>query len=159
MADEIMETTAHDDLENRLMTFFIKDVIYGIRLRHVIEIISIQYITKVPNVPNYVKGIINLRGKIVPVVDTRLKIGIEETEYDDKTCIIVIMIGEMQIGLIVDSVNEVLTITKDAVTRMPDISEQKTKKYLQSVTKMNDQMILHLDLDYLINDDNIEMEL
>lgn len=159
MADEIMETTAHDDLENRLMTFFIKDVIYGIQLRHVIEIISIQYITKVPNVPNYVKGIINLRGKIVPVVDTRLKIGIEETEYDDKTCIIVIMIGEMQIGLIVDSVNEVVTITKDAITRMPDISEQKTKKYLQSVTKMNDQMILHLDLDYLINDDNIEMEL
>lgn len=159
MADEIMETVAIDDLENRLMTFFIKDVVYGIQLRHVIEIISIQYITKVPNVPEYVKGIINLRGKIVPVVDTRLKIGIEETEYDAKTCIIVIMIGEMQIGLIVDSVNEVVTITKDAITRMPDISEQKTKKYLQSVTKMNDQMILHLDLDYLINDDNIEMEL
>lgn len=158
MADEIMETKV-DDLENRLMTFFIKNVIYGVQLRHVIEIISIQYITQVPHVPSYVKGIINLRGKIVPVIDTRLKIGIEETEYTDKTCIIVIMIGEMQIGLIVDSVNEVITITNDAITQMPSISEAKTKKYLQSVTKINNQMILNLDLDYLINDDNIEIDL
>lgn len=155
MADELVTTTAVevDDLENKIMSFYIDDVIYGIDLKNVIEIISIQYITKVPNVPHYIKGVINLRGKIVPVIETRFKLDLCEVPYTDKTCIIVITLDDINIGLIVDSVNEVMTLTNDSV--IPTKKEQKNKKYLKSVTKVDNQMVLNLDLNYLINDDYV----
>ena len=91
-AIETVAGTALDELSNRSLTFLIGDVVYGIELSHVIEIISIQPITPVPALPAYIKGIINLRGKVVPVIDVRLKFNQEERAYDEKTCIIVTMI-------------------------------------------------------------------
>lgn len=154
MADELVTTTVSDDLDNKIMTFFIEDVIYGIELKNVIEIISIQYITKVPNVPNYIKGIINLRGKIIPVIETRLKLDLEEVPYTDKTCIIVVTLNDITIGLIVDSVHEVLTLSNNS-SSIPTKKTHKDKKYLKSVTKMGDNMILSMDLNFFINDDQL----
>ena len=89
-AIETVAGTALDELSNRSLTFLIGDVVYGIELSHVIEIISIQPITPVPALPAYIKGIINLRGKVVPVIDVRLKFNQEERAYDEKTCIIAV---------------------------------------------------------------------
>ena len=89
---------ALDELRDRFLTFYIEDTFYSIELCHIIEIISIQLTTYVPGLPEYFKGIINLRGKVVPVIDVRLKFGQPPREYDDKTCIIIVTIHDMPVS-------------------------------------------------------------
>ena len=110
-----------DDLSGRYLSFYVDDTFYGIELLHVTEIISVQPITFVPSLPMYIKGIINLRGKVVPVIDVRLKFGQEERPYDDKTCIIVVLVENMQVGLIVDSVAEVVSIHDGESNNLPEL--------------------------------------
>lgn len=147
MNENINASTALDDLMGRFLTFYIGDTIYGVELLHVLEIISIQAITSVPKVPNYIKGIINLRGKIVPVVDVRLKLGKEEREYDERTCIIVVSIDEMSVGLIVDRVSEVVDIDNVGLSAPPELSSSSTNQYLSSIAKIEDKVILNIDLE------------
>lgn len=134
-----------DDLNGRFLTFYIGAAIYGLELLHVIEIIKIQGITKIPNVPCYIKGIINLRGKIVPVIDVRVKFGQEEKEPDEKTCIIVVDIESMHVGLVVDSVSEVVSVDKSDLASPPSFSSNENNKYLQSVANLQDRIVLNID--------------
>lgn len=152
MAETITNETL-DDLNGRFLTFYIENAVYGIELLHVIEIISIQAITQVPNVPEYIKGIINLRGKIVPVIDVRLKFNQEERPHDDKTCIIVVVIEDMHVGLIVDSVSEVVTIDMTALAKPPEFSSAVANKYLKSVSKVGERVILNIDIDRFFHSD------
>lgn len=145
MADNILAAEAIDDLNGRFLTFYIDDAIYGIELLHVIEIVAVSPITKVPNVPNYIKGIINLRGKIVPVIDVRLKFCQPEKEHDDKTCLIIVDIEGMHVGLIVGGVAEVVTVDKDNLAAPPDVSTNVSNRYLQSIAKIGDRVILNID--------------
>ncbi len=145
-----------DDLKGRFLTFYIEDVFYGIELLNVIEIISVQPITIVPNLPDYVKGITNLRGKVVPIIDVRLKFGAPEREYDDKTCIIVVNIEDMQVGLIVDSVAEVLSVGADKRAAPPEISNMVSNRYLSSISKVDDKVVLHINLDAFFEQDLIK---
>ena len=144
-AIETVAGTALDELSNRSLTFLIGDVVYGIELSHVIEIISIQPITPVPALPAYIKGIINLRGKVVPVIDVRLKFNQEERAYDEKTCIIVTMIHDMHVGLIVDRVAEVLDIAPVNSTPPPELGLNATDKYLTSIAKVGNRIIMNID--------------
>src|SRR5690554_6663806 len=107
--EEILEDTLH----GKYLTFAIGNEAYGIEIRFVTEIIGLQPITEVPEVPKYVKGIINLRGKIIPVIDVRLKFRKEPIPYDDRTCIVVIALDTLVVGLIVDNVAEVVSIGDD----------------------------------------------
>ena len=143
---EDLETTAvQDDLSGRYLTFYIEDVIYSIPLNHVIEIISVQHITHIPNVPHYIKGIVNLRGKVVPISDVRLKFGQPERPYDDKTCIVVVLINDMNIGLIVDRVAEVVTLDKIDMAPPPLSSRRMGDSYLDSISTLNEKVILNID--------------
>ena len=143
--NEEITTAAQDDLSGRYLTFYIEDVIYSLPLNHVIEIIGIQHITHIPGVPEYVKGIVNLRGKVVPISDVRLKFGQEERPYDDKTCIIIVQIAEMSIGLIVDRVAEVITLDK-VDKAPPPISERRINdSYLDSISTVNEKVVLNID--------------
>ncbi|MEM1485282.1 chemotaxis protein CheW [Oscillospiraceae bacterium PP1C4] len=152
MADIVSNETL-DDLNGRFLTFYIGNVVYGIELLHVIEIISIQSITKVPNLPEYLKGIINLRGKIVPVIDVRLKFKQEERAYDDKTCIIVTVIDDMHIGLIVDSVSEVASVDAGELVAPPDFGNADSDKYLKSISKVGEKIILNINCNkFFLND-------
>lgn len=144
---EIISQETLDDLNGRFLTFYIGRSIYGIELLHVIEIIGIQSITQVPGVPHYVKGIINLRGKIVPVIDVRLKLDQEPRDYDDKTCIVVVIIDDMQVGLIVDSVSEVADVDASTLSQPPELSNGYTNSYLKSVSQIGEKVILNLDCD------------
>lgn len=153
MAGEVlsMELDRHAELEDRFLLFYINQMLHSVELRYVLEIITVQRVTHLPNLPEYIKGIINLRGKVIPVIDIRLKLGLEEREYDDKTCIVVIDINEMHIGLIVDSVSEVVTISKDSISSTPpgDVAA----KYIASISTHSDTTVLNIDCEKLFLND------
>lgn len=145
-----------EDLSGKFLTFCIGDKIYGVELLHVLEIISIQSVTTVPSTPHYIKGIINLRGNIVPVIEVRLKFGMEEKAYDERTCIIVLNINEMYVGLIVDQVSEVITFDNDMLASLPEIGSVNTNKYIKSIAKARDnKLVLNLDCETFLMDDMV----
>ena len=133
-----------DDLRGRFLTFYIGQTIYGIELLNVIEIISVQPITPVPSHPTDIKGINKLRGKVVPVIDVRLKFDQPERAYDGKTCVIVVMVEDMQVGLIVDLVAEVVSIGDGESNEPPDLGKSGNC-YLSSIAKIGDKVILNID--------------
>jgi purine-binding chemotaxis protein CheW len=143
----------HDDLTGRFLTFYIGDAIYGIGLSRVIEIISVQEITRIPNLPSYIKGIINLRGKIVPVMDIRLRFGLSEKSYDDLTCIIVVNMDDMNIGLIADQVHEVTAAEDTVLTELPEFNDKSACTYLESIGKLGSDLVLNIDCRRLFYDD------
>ena len=135
---------ATDDLAGRFLSFNIEDSLYGIELPYVIEIVSMQQITVVPSLPHYILGIINLRGKVVPVIDVRLKLNQAPRPFDDKTCIIITQIEEMQVGLIVDSVAEVLSSTQTDKMPPPEIPANG-ENYINSIMHLDGKVVLCLD--------------
>ncbi|MCI9575674.1 MAG: purine-binding chemotaxis protein CheW [Clostridiales bacterium] len=141
-----------DDLDSRYLTFLIGDAVYGIALTNVLEIINIQSITQVPNIPPHIKGIINLRGKVIPVLDARLKMYKEERPYDDKTCIIVITIHDMHIGLIVDSVSEVITSDRNHLATPPKTGMDDAQ-FLASIIEQDNKVILNINIEKFFQND------
>lgn len=144
-----------DTQKGKFLTFTIDKESYGIEISYVTEIVGIQPITEVPELPNYIKGIINLRGKIRPVMDVRLKFKKEPMEYNDRTCIIVVDTGEMAIGLIVDSVSEVISIPDSEIIPPPKINS-KGRKYIKNIGKIEDKVTLILDCEKLLNEEEME---
>lgn len=155
-AFEDKKRTEEDTQHGRFLTFTLENIVYGIEIKYVTEIIGIQTITKVPEVPDYVKGIINLRGKIVPVIDVRLKFGKEPIEYNDRTCIIVIDINDVSVGLIVDKVDEVMTINDDGIAAPPANKTGFENRYIKGIGKSGDQVQLLLDCEKLLKTDEME---
>jgi purine-binding chemotaxis protein CheW len=141
-----------DTQEGKYLTFVIGKEDFGIDIRYVTEIIGIQGITEVPGVPAHVKGVINLRGKVIPVMDVRLRFGVDERPYDDRTCIIVINIDEQPVGLIVDRVLEVLDIQKDEIEPTPMIQKGKSNRFIQGLGKVGDQVKILLCASKLLYD-------
>lgn len=154
MAEIVLENQ-DNDLSGRYLTFYIGDSTYGIELLHVIEIVKVQPITVIPNVPDYIKGVINLRGKIVPVIDVRLKFGQEELAYQEKTCIIVVEVQEMQMGLIVDSVSDVLTIEPDQLALPPENGSYSSNgnKFLSNLSRVGNRVVLIMDCNKFFHSD------
>lgn len=149
-----IEAAEASDLGEKYLTFYIDGAVYGVSLENVIEIIGVEKITEVPGIPRYIKGIINLRGKIAPVIDARLKIGAMEKEYDATTCIIVIDWKDTTVGLIVDSVDAVEDFSAQALSSLPDFSNINTNKYLSSVCKVRERLVLIFDCDKLLADES-----
>jgi len=140
-----------DELREKYLTFTIGSEHYGIEIRYVTEIIGIQAITEVPELPDYIRGIINLRGKIIPVMDVRLRFKKPFREYSDRTCIIVIDIEDISIGLIVDSVSEVLAIPDSDIVPPPEYNAM-TNRYIQGIGNSEGQVKLLLDCSKLLNE-------
>ncbi|RFZ80567.1 chemotaxis protein CheW [Lacrimispora amygdalina] len=144
-----------DTQKGRFLTFTLGSECYGIEIQYVSEIIGIQPITEMPEHPEYVRGIINLRGKIIPVMDVRIRFKKQSIEYNDRTCIIVIIIDDVSIGLIVDSVAEVLTIPDHDIVSPPDISGV-SNKYIQGIGKVGNEVKMLLNCDKLLNEQDVE---
>lgn len=142
-----------DTQHGRYLTFALGREIYGIEIRFVTEIIGIQPITVLPQVPDYIKGIINVRGKIIPIIDMRLKFKKEAMPYNDRTCIIVIDTGEVCVGLIVDNVAEVLSIDDEHIVPPPDTGKQN--RYISGIGKAGDDVKLLLDCEKLLIEEQI----
>jgi len=144
-----------DTQKNKFLTFSIEKEVYGIEIKFVTEIIGIQKITQVPEVPNYVRGIINLRGKIIPVIDVRLKFKKDAIDYDDRTCVIVIDIDKISVGLIVDNVAEVIVIPEENIVPPPGNKSGFKNRYIKGIGKVENDVKLLLDCDKLFDEEEI----
>lgn len=141
-----------NDLKDRYLLFNIEDTKYGFSLEYVLEIINVPSLTPVPGVAHYIKGIINLRGKIIPIIDVRLKLGLPEREHDDKTCIIVLNIHDMQAGVIVDSVSEVVNAENSQLSVPADFGEASSR-YLSSILEIDNKIVLNIDCEKFFSAD------
>ena len=154
-SDELMDFE-EDTLKDKYLTFHICKEDYGIEIRHVIEIIGIQDITEVPDTPNYIKGVINLRGKVIPIMDVRLRFGLESREYDERTCVIVVQLDDTNIGLVVDTVSEVATILESSIEPSPK-RNSRGGNFIQGMGKIENQIKILLNVHKLLYDEEIEM--
>ena len=137
-----------------VLFFTLGEKVYGIEIDYVQEIIGIEQITVVPKILEYIKGVINIRGKVVPVISVRKRFGIEEIPYDDRTCIIVLEFENgTQVGIIVDRVQEVVVVDKNIVSKVPDSKNVNSNKYIKSIINSADSIKLLLDCDKLIRNE------
>lgn len=149
----------HDEdgetIEDMYLTFELGEEVYGIGIAHVTEIVGIQNITEVPDMPDFVKGVVNLRGQVIPVVDVRLRFHMPAREYDERTCIVVVNINEVQLGLVVDTVNEVMTIDESQISPPPKIAAANSARYIKGMGKVGDDVKILLDGERLLFEEEI----
>lgn len=145
------------DREGKYLTFTLAGEEYGIGILKVKEIIGMMTITMVPQTPSFVKGVINLRGKVIPVVDLRLKFGMPAMDYTERTCIIVVEIGKntnrLLIGIVVDSVSEVLNIKAGDIEDTPNFGSRLQTDYILGMAKAGGGIKILLDIDRVLADD------
>ncbi len=148
-----LEDYEEDTQKDKYLTFKVDGESYGIGIGIVTEIIGIQPITEVPELPNYLKGIINLRGKIIPVMDIRMRFKRPAEAYSDRTCIIVIEVRDMAVGFIVDAVSDVLSIPEEDVVAPPGL-QKSSNKYIEAIGKVANSIILLLDCDKILDEED-----
>lgn len=160
MAEEIKEELQEEDTQKgKFMTFQTGKEYFGISISYVNEIIVMQPITAIPEVEDYIKGLINLRGKIIPVIDVRTRFKMEPIEYTDRTCIIVINVKSTVIGLIVEKIAEVDTILDEDIVPPPTLGhkENEQNKYVYGLARTGNTVKLLLDPEKLIKDEDMEV--
>ncbi|MEE1078898.1 MAG: chemotaxis protein CheW [Agathobacter sp.] len=147
----------HDTQKDKYVTFKSGNEYFGLKIEYVNEIIVFQEITAIPESEDYIKGLINLRGKIIPVIDVRLRFKQEPFEYDDRTCIIVINYKENVVGLIVEKIAEVVEITEENILPSPSIgkADKSQNKYVYAIGKVGEAVKLLLDPNKLLNDEDL----
>jgi purine-binding chemotaxis protein CheW len=129
---------------------------YGLEIRHVKEIISIQKITDVPDLPDFIKGVINLRGQIIPTLDLRMRFGMPAKEYDERTCIIITHMNEIPVGVIVDTVNEVLDIPPEMISSPPTVQRGVAHRFIQGLGRVDNEVKIILNAEKLLHDEELE---
>jgi len=146
--------------DNKYLTFRLAEEKYAIEIIKIKEIIGMLSITRVPNLPEFIKGVINLRGRIIPVIDLRLKFGLEGIEYNERTSIIVIELktqNEVLVsGLIVDTVNDVLDIPKESIEEPPKYAADVNQEFLKGMGKIKESVIMLIDVDMILSSDETE---
>ncbi len=139
-----------DSQRDLFLTFRLRDEDYGLAINYVTEIIGIQKITEVPDLPVEIKGVINLRGRVIPVMDIRLRFCLESRDYDDRTCIIVVEVNDNIMGIVVDRVNEVVEITADQI-EPPPYKKGREKGYIVGMGKVGNEVKVLLDVESLVD--------
>ncbi len=140
----------------QLVSFKIGEEEFGIEILKVQEIIKMLPITKVPNAPKFVEGVINLRGRVIPVIDLRIKLGLSKQDHTKNTRIVVIELNSRTVGFIVDEVNEVLRITKDITEAPPEMVGNVNREFITSIGKLEDRLLLLLDLEKVLSENEHE---
>jgi len=150
---------ARMELDNKLLQFELAGEFYGVDILKVREINGMMDITAVPQTPVFMKGLINLRGKVVPVIDLRLKFGLPESDYDERTSIIVIEFksihGQVQMGIVVDTVSEVINIPAANIESAPNFGARLRSEYIRGMAKTKDRVIIILDIDLILTDEEL----
>ena len=135
------------------VTFRLDDEIYGINVMLVQEVLRVTDIAPVPGAPGYVVGIINLRGNVVTVIDTRMRFGLSPREMDDATRIVIIEAEKQTVGMVVDSVSEVVNIYSNEIESAPNVGNDETARYIEGVVSRDEHLLILVDLNKLLNDD------
>ncbi|AJF08030.1 chemotaxis protein CheW [Geoalkalibacter subterraneus] len=146
---------AEDTQKDKYLTFHLANEDYGIEIRYVTEIIGIQKITEVPDMPEFVKGVINLRGKVIPVMDVRTRFMLPPLEYNDRTCIIVVNVNGTAVGLVVDEVSEVADIPESNIEPPPRSTRAAASHYIQGMGKIGEDVKILLDVTCLLYDESM----
>ncbi len=154
MAEDFDQVVVENDsIKNRYLTFTIDNDEYGIEISKILDVINMKPVTKVPQNPDYIEGIINLRGDIIGILNVRKRFLKPYKEPDDFTCIVVIEHGGYELGLIVDNVNDVLTIDEDNISPPPNAKLNHYNRYIRNIGRHEDKIKLLLDLDKLLTTD------
>ncbi len=143
--------------EGKFLTFALNREEYGIEILKVREIIGVIDITPVPQTPDYMKGIINLRGKVIPIIDLRLKFSMPEEAHTQETCVIVVKINNAPIGVVVDNVSEVLDIKSEEVEDTPQFGHDIDTGFIMGLGKAKEKIIILLDIDKVLSSEEIEL--
>lgn len=146
-----------DSIETMYLTFPVESELYGVSIAKVTEIVGLQKIMSVPDVPAYIKGVINLRGKVIPLMDIRLRFGLAEKSYDDRTVVIVLQISDAPVGLIVDGVNEVLDIPDDQIDRPRTYANSDSASLVKGLARLEDRVAILLEADLLIDAQDVAL--
>ncbi len=140
-----------DERAGQYLTFILAGEVYGLGILQVREIIGMADITAVPRTPTFVKGVINLRGRVVPVIDARLKFGMSPAEPTDRTCIIVVDVGEADVGFIVDEVAEVLNIPAGEIEDAPSFGADVDTQFIRGLSKVGEKVTVLLDISEVLS--------
>ena len=153
--DQISADTSLNTLGGKYLTFRLADEEYGVAILKVLEIMGVVDITAVPRMPTFMKGVINLRGKVIPVVDLRLKFCLDELSYTEETCIIVVDVGN-EIGIIVDTVCEVLDVAKENIEPPPSLGGAVDTSFILGMGKVGEAVKILLDIDRVLTVGELE---
>ena len=151
MNSEISEQQKAETKPLEFLTFTLGDENYGLDVMQVREIRGYEAVTKIANAPPFIKGVLNLRGDIVPIIDLRIKFAIGEPTYDEFTIVIMLHIGDRIVGIVVDAVSDVINITADEMKPPPEFGVAFDSQYLHGLVAANDQMIILLNIEKLIS--------
>lgn len=146
---EAFDRDVENAMKNKYLTFSVNDEDYAIEIKYVIEIVRVLEITPMPDFPDYIEGVINLRGKIIPIINLRKRLGAPECEFGDKTCFVILKLDEKLIGFVVDSISEVMDITEENIVETPMMSGASTS-FVSFVAKVNDAIKLVLDCEEIV---------
>ncbi len=148
---QLVENKRVNVQEEEIVVFSLAGKEYGINVKYVTSIEKITFITRVPNTKPYIKGVMNLRGIIVPIIDLRTRFGLEETHYTEKSRILIISFEDITVGLIVDAANDVIKITESNVEAQPEVIGVEKQNYIQGVVHLQDRLIILLHLHKILN--------
>ena len=159
MSEVTENAREHEDQKDKYMTFRSGKEHYALKIQYVSAIIPFQAITAIPETEDYIKGLINLRGKILPVIDVRLRFNQAPFEYNDRTCIIVIIVKGTMVGLVVEEIAEVVEISSENILPPPTImrGDRVQNKYVYGIGRVGDTVKLLIDPDKLLNDEDMSM--
>jgi purine-binding chemotaxis protein CheW len=146
-----------DERAGKYLTFVLGDEEYGLQILRVREIIGMMEITAVPQTPPFVKGVVNLRGKVIPVIDLRLKFGMAEKEPTEATCIIVVEVGGLQVGIIVDTVSEVLDIEAGQIEDPPRFGTEVNTRFILGMGKVEKDVKILLDIERVLSTEDLSL--
>ncbi|MCP4254594.1 MAG: chemotaxis protein CheW [Candidatus Scalindua sp.] len=155
--EAVVENKGSSALDGKFLTFVLGDEIYGIEILKAREIIGLMEITTVPQTPDYMKGVINLRGKVIPVIDLRMKFSMQENEHTKETCVIVVVVNDTSIGLIVDRVSEVADIDGAEIEDAPNFGQGIDSSFIMGLGKVKEKIIILLDIGAVISTAELEM--
>ena len=149
--EDIINELEEENLDFMHLIFLVNGEAYGVKISYVTEIVGLQNIVEVPGMPDYIKGVINLRGQVIPVMDVRIRFSIPFKEYDDRTVIIVLEKDDVKTGLIVDGVSDVLEISTDNISPPPSQKDTTSKNIITGVGQKDDQISFLLDVEQLLH--------
>ena len=156
----MQDTLANDrmtaDDNSQFLTFTLQNEEYGIEILRVQEIKGFSKITPIPNAPSFVRGVMNLRGTVVPIIDLRARFEMTEKEYDQFTCIIVVNVGHRVVGLVVDTVSDVLNIPADSIATPPELASCGDSSCITGMGKLGERIVMLLDTGRLVGAESLE---
>ena len=156
---DLLGVAADDSIENMYLTYQVEGETYAVNIACVTEIVGMQHISEIPDVPHYIKGAMNLRGKVIPVMDQRLRFSLPARPYDDRTTIVVLDLEGVPTGLVVDQVTDVLTIPGEKIEPPPHWLHNGKQGVIKGLGKLNDSVSIILDVPHLVYDKELHVDM